>query len=223
MAKCAYFVSQSAIVPYETGALSCCDEGLYCCMILLASASAHAGFDHEWTLDQNGIWARKYQTGLEYAVIATEVAGSLWLGDNDELGHTLWQTVDSTIVSSVGAEILKLGFSRARPNQGNDPNRWFKGRCCDSFPSGEDTQKEVSSLPFIANYARDDPWFWSLELLPPIRRYCAIEEVKSIGSPMSLPVGIISPQAAYWQSTRTIPLSVQMLPRGFSIGYSKRF
>ena len=52
------------------------------------------GIDHEWSLDQNGIWARNYQTGLEYGVIALEVAGSLWLGNDDELGHTFWQTID---------------------------------------------------------------------------------------------------------------------------------
>lgn len=93
------------------------------------------GIDHELDLDQRGIWARKYQLGLEFGVIATEIGGSLWLGNDDELGHTLWQTIDSTAVSSIAAEALKFGFSRARPNQGNDPNQWFKGRCCDSFPA----------------------------------------------------------------------------------------
>jgi undecaprenyl-diphosphatase len=27
----------------------------------------------------------------------------------------------------------------------------------------------------------------------------------------------------YWSTTRTIPLSVQILPRGLSVGFSKRF
>src|SRR5579871_97628 len=69
-----------------------------------APVPALAGIDHELTLDQNGIWARKYQVGLEYGVIATEIAGALWLGNDDELGHTLWQTVDSSVISSVAAE-----------------------------------------------------------------------------------------------------------------------
>src|SRR6202000_3571582 len=102
-------------------------------------ASAGDGFlgiDHELTLDQRGIWARKYQVGLEFGVIATEIGGALWLGNDDELGHTLWQTVDATAISSLAAEALKLSFSRARPNQGNDPNQWLKGRWCDRFPSG---------------------------------------------------------------------------------------
>jgi PAP2 superfamily len=196
--------------------------GVYCCAIFLASASAHAGFDHEWALDVNGIWARKYQTGLEYAVIATEVAGSLWLGDNDEFGHTLWQTVDSTIVSSFAAETLKLGFSRARPDQGNNPHQWFKGRCCDSFPSGEVTLQASFVTPFIANYSRDNPWVWSLELLP---LYDSIARLKSQEHWQSDVIAgwVLGSAAGYWASTRTTPLSVQILPRGISIGYSMRF
>jgi len=149
--------------------------------LLTASLGARAsdgflGIDHEWRLDQRGIWARKYQTALEYGVIATEIGGSLWLGNDDELGHTLWQTLDSTAISSIAAEILKLSFSRARPDQGNDPNKWFKGRCCDSFPSGEVTLQASFVTPFIANYARDYPWVWSLELLP---AYDALARLKS--------------------------------------------
>jgi len=36
----------------------------------LASSQAYAGLDHEWSLDQSGIWARQYQTGLQDGVIA---------------------------------------------------------------------------------------------------------------------------------------------------------
>ena len=32
------------------------------------------GIDHELPLDQNGIWARSWQTGIEYGAIAVEVA-----------------------------------------------------------------------------------------------------------------------------------------------------
>jgi len=180
------------------------------------------GIDHELSLDQRGVWARKYQTGLEYGVLATEIAGALWLGNDDELGHTLWQAVDSTAVSSLVAEALKLSFSRARPDQGNDPNKWFKGRCCDSFPSGEVTLQASFVTPFIANYARDYPWIWSLELLP---AYDAIARLKSqehwqtdviAGWALGTAVG-------YWATTRNTPLSVQILPRGLSVGYYKRF
>jgi hypothetical protein len=200
---------------------------LWAAILLMTSLAAEAGdgflgIDHELTLDQRGIWGRHYQTGLEYAVVATEVAGSLWLGNDDEIGHTLWQTVDATVVSSVAAEALKLSLRRARPNQGDDPNRWFKGSCCDSFPSGEVTLQASFVTPFIANYAASNPWVWSLELLP---AYDAIARLKSQEHWQSdVIIGwLLGSAAGYWASTRTIPLSVQILPGGLSVGYHTRF
>jgi hypothetical protein len=195
--------------------------------VLLGSLPAQAdggflGIDHEIKLDQSGIWARKYQTGLEYGVVGIELAGSLWLGNDDEVGHTFWQSLDSSAIASVSAEVLKLSFSRARPNQGNDPNRWLRGRCCDSFPSGEVTLQASFVTPFIANYARSNPWVWSLEILP---AYDALARLKSqehwqtdviAGWALGTAVG-------YWASTWATPLSVQVLPRGLSVGYYRKF
>src|SRR5579862_8722013 len=90
------------------------------------------GIDHELSLDQHGIWARKYQTGLEYGVIAVEISGALWLGNDTELGHTMWQTLDSSIISGVAALAMKRAFGRARPSQGDNANAWFRGSCCES-------------------------------------------------------------------------------------------
>jgi hypothetical protein len=44
-------------------------------LFALGATPAHAGLDHELPLDQGGIGARNYQTGLEYGVVAVEVAG----------------------------------------------------------------------------------------------------------------------------------------------------
>jgi membrane-associated phospholipid phosphatase len=190
--------------------------------LLGASLCAHAGIDHIVPLDQSGIWARKYQTALEYGVIAVGVGGALWLGNDDELGHTMWQTVDSMVVSSVAAELLKVSFSRARPSQGNDPNKWFQGSCCESFPSGEVTLQASFVTPFIKNYAHDYPWVWALELLP---LYDSIARVKSqahwqtdVIAGWALGTGV-----GYWAATRNTPISVQILPRGLSVGLYKRF
>jgi undecaprenyl-diphosphatase len=180
------------------------------------------GIDRELDLDQHGIWARKYQVGLEFSVIAIEIGGSLALGNDDEFGHTLWQTLDATAVSSLAAEALKLGLSRARPNQGNDPNQWLKGRCCDSFPSGEVTLQASFVTPFIANYARDYPWVWSLELLP---AYDALARLKSQEHWQTDVIAgwVLGSAAGYWASTRSVPITVQILPRGLSVGFYKRF
>ncbi|HME37453.1 MAG TPA: phosphatase PAP2 family protein [Steroidobacteraceae bacterium] len=191
-------------------------------LLILASRYAHAGFDHELPLDQSGIWARSYQTGLETGVIALEVAGSLWFGNDNELGHTFWQTVDSSVISGVGAQVLKFGFSRARPDQGNDPNRWFQGGGHESFPSGEVTLQASFVTPFIANYAKQNPWIWTLELLPV---YDAVARMKSqahwqtdVIAGWALGTGV-----GYWSTTRAVPISVQILPGGLTVGFSKRF
>lgn len=194
-----------------------------CC---LGANAAHAGgflgIDHEWSRDERGIWSRNYQTGLEYGVIATEVLGALWLGNDDGLGHTFWQAIDSTTVSSLTAEALKLSFSRARPDQGNNPNRWFSGRCCDSFPSGEVTLQASFVTPFIVNYARENPWIWSLELLP---AYDAVARLKSQEHWQSDVIAgwAIGTAIGYLTTRLETPISVQILPRGLSVGYSKRF
>jgi membrane-associated phospholipid phosphatase len=191
-------------------------------LLLLASSRAFAGFDHELTLDQNGIWARKYQTGLENGVIVVEIAGSLWFGNDDRLGHTFWQTIDSSAISAVGATLMKYAFSRARPSQGDNPNAWFQGSGHQSFPSGEVTLQASFVTPFIANYARDNPWIWALEILP---AYDSIARLKSQAHWQTdvLAGWALGSAVGYWSTTRTTPISVQILPRGMSVGFSKRF
>ena len=180
------------------------------------------GIDSELPLDTGGIWAHKYQTGIENGVIAVELAGALWLGNDDKLGHTFWQDIDSTASSGLAAQLLKYGFSRARPYQGGNPNAWFKGSCCQSFPSGEVTLQAAFVTPLIVNYYKQDPWIWALEALPV---YDAIARLKSRAHWQTdvIAGGLLGTAFGYWATTRQMPLSVQVLPRGVSIGISKRF
>ncbi|HUI62930.1 MAG TPA: phosphatase PAP2 family protein [Steroidobacteraceae bacterium] len=189
---------------------------------VLACGNAWAGIDHEWTLDESGIWARRYQTGLEYGVIAVEIGGALWLGNDTEIGHTFWQTLDASTVSAVAAFALKRSFSRARPDQGDNPNAWFKGGCCESFPSGEVTLQASFVTPFIVDYAPQHPWVWALELLP---LYDSVARLKSQAHWQTdvLAGWALGSAAGYWAARRAIPLSVEVLPRGLTIGFYKRF
>jgi membrane-associated phospholipid phosphatase len=191
-------------------------------LLLLTPGFANAGFDHELPLDQNGIWGRQYQTGLQDAVIGLELAGSLWFGNDNELGHTFWQTIDSSAVSGIGATALKYAFSRARPSQGNNPNQWFKGSGHQSFPSGEVTLQASFVTPFIANYGRQEPWVWALEVLP---LYDSFARLKSQAHWQTDVIAgwALGTAVGYWSTTRATPLSVQLLPGGLSVGFSKRF
>ena len=180
------------------------------------------GIDHEWSFDQSGIWGREYQQGLALGVIAFEVGGAVWLGNDDKLGHSLWQSIDSTVVSGVSAQVLKLAFSRARPDQGNDPNLWFQGRCCESFPSGEVTLQASFVTPLIVNYHRDTAWIWALELMP---LYDGIARMKSQAHWQTdvLAGWALGSAVGYWAANLETPLSVRVLPHGVSVGISKRF
>jgi undecaprenyl-diphosphatase len=196
-------------------------------LLALSAVPAHAGgglfgLDHEWSLDQRGIWARPVQTGLEYGVIAVEAAGALWFGNDDELGHVFWQTIDSSAISGIAAEGLKLAFSRARPDQGDNPNKWFQGHGYESFPSGEVTLQASFVTPIIAHYAKDDPWIWSLEILP---LYDSIARMKSQAHWQSDVIAgwAIGTGLGYWTSTFKTPLTVQILPHGLTVGFSTRF
>jgi hypothetical protein len=202
-------------------------RALLCLILLWAAPCAWAGggplgIDHEIPFDQSGIWARQYQTGLETGVVVVELAGSLWFGNDDPLGHTFWQTVDASSISGIGAQLMKYAFSRARPSQGNNPNLWFRGSCCQSFPSGEVTLQASFVTPFIVNNMQHDPWIWSLEALPV---YDAIARMKSHAHWQSDVIAgwALGTGVGYWATTRATPLSVQILPHGVSVGFSKRF
>jgi hypothetical protein len=195
--------------------------------LAMFAACVHAGggplgIDHEWALDESGIWARNVQLGLEYAVIATELGGALWLGNDDELGHTFWQTLDASAISAVAAQALKYTFTRARPSSGLGPDKWFQGSCCHSFPSGEVALQASFVTPFIVNYARRNPWVWALEILP---AYDAVARMKSQAHWQTdvLAGWALGTAVGYWSTTRDTPIFVQILPGGFSVGFSKRF
>ncbi|MGB6604189.1 MAG: phosphatase PAP2 family protein [Steroidobacteraceae bacterium] len=194
--------------------------------LTLASQPAHAGgplgIDSELSYDQSGIWQRKYSLVLEYGVVVVEGAGALWLGDDSKLGNTFWQTIDASVISGAGAEVLKHAFSRARPDDGDNPNQWFQGSCCDSFPSGEVTLQASFVTPFIVNYQKQYPWIWALEILP---LYDGLARMKAQAHWQSdvLAGWALGSAVGYWSTTRKLPLSVEVLPRGISIGLSKRF
>ena len=76
--------------------------------------------------------------------------------------------------------------------------------------------------PFIINYAKDHPWVWALELLPV---YDSIARLKSQAHWQTdvIAGGILGTAIGYWATTRAVPLSVQVLPDGLSVGFNKRF
>ena len=157
---------------------------LLCCLFGLLNASpawaggGPFGIDHRIGYDNSGLWARSNQTALLDAMLAAEVAGGLWEGGEDRFGHTLWQSIDATVIGGVTSEALKYAFSRERPSTTSDPNQWLKGHGNQSFPSGEVTVVTSIVTPLILEYRHDSPAIYALEILPV---YDAIARMKVWG------------------------------------------
>lgn len=180
------------------------------------------GIDHVVTYDDSGIWARSYQQDLAVGTALVVVGGALWLGDDNELGDVFWRSLDATAMSAVTTTTMKFVFSRERPSQTSDPNKFFSGSGNQSFPSGEVAEISAAVTPFIVKYGPDHPWVYGLAALP---IYDAIARVKVHGHWQSdvLVGGAIGVGFGVYASKRDSPFIVGLLPRGFSVGFSKRF
>ena len=180
------------------------------------------GIDYELHRGDTGIFSRNVQVGLEYGAWAVEIGGALWLGNDDPLGHTFWQSADSSVLAGLSSEVLKYAFARARPIQGDGPNAWFRGHGNGSFPSGEVTLQASFVTPFIVDYSREHPWVWALELLPIYDGYARMKSQAHWQSDV-IAGWALGSAWGYWAAQRRIPLLVEILPDGVSVGFAKRF
>ena len=180
------------------------------------------GIDHRLNNDDSGIWKRSHQLDLEYGVVLTEIGGALWLGGEDRLGRTFWESLDATAFSAVAAQALKYSFSRARPSQTSSPNQWFQGSCCQSFPSGEVTLQASFVTPFILEYNQDHPWVWSLEALP---LYDAIARMKTQGHWQTdvLSSWALGTAFGIFAHNRDTPFFLSVMPHGIMVGWHTSF
>ena len=197
--------------------------------VLITPLPVAAGLDHKITFDESGIWNRDVQKGVEYGSIAIVLGGALWEGGEDQLGRTFWQAVDSTVVSSVAAQAGKYIFSRSRPTQTDDPNKWFQGSGHQSFPSGEVALVSSAVAPFVFEYGREYPAVRGLELFTV---YDMVARVKSQAHPdlagkLSrtdvLAGAALGTTVGYFANQRNQPFFLGLMPNGVQVGYRTKF
>jgi undecaprenyl-diphosphatase len=197
--------------------------GALCCAIAVpAHAGGPLGIDHRLEFDDSGIWNRHSQNALVASTWLVVVGGSLWEGDGSRLGHTFWQSFDSLTLTLVTTEVMKRTFSRSRPSQTDDPDRWFQGRGHNSFPSGEVASITTAITPFVLEYGSEHPAVWALELLP---LYDGVARMKVWGhwqTDVLASLAIGTALGAYAHS-RPTSISVGLLPHGVTIGWKTRF
>jgi undecaprenyl-diphosphatase len=186
------------------------------------AAEGPLGIDHRLPYDNSGIWQRRNQLVLQDGAVLLVFAGALWEGDDTRLGHALWQSVDSIALGAMTAEGMKYVFSRSRPAQTDDPNKWFQGRGHKSFPSGEVVAVTTAITPIVLEYASERPAVWALEVLP---LYDAVARVKVQAHWQSdvLASFVIGTAIGAYAHSRTSSISVEILPRGATVGWKKRF
>ena len=184
--------------------------------------SGFLGIDHRLAKSDTGIWSRPNQRLLEIGAAAFVVGEALWEGSDTRFGKTTWQALDAMTLSMVASTAAKDVFRRQRPATGNDPSAWFKTSQDKSFFSGEVAHISAIVTPYILEYGKESPMVWALAALPV---YDGVARMKSqahwqsdvlVGAAMGAAIG-------YYSHDRAIPLSVTLLPRAVTIGYSKKF
>lgn len=198
------------------------------CLCVLATPAAWAaggplGIDHRVNYDNSGIWQRNIQLDVVRGVLAAEIAGALWEGGESRIGKTFWQSIDASVIAGGSTFVLKRVFQRARPEQINDPDKFFQG-CCNylSFPSGEVSAITASITPFVLEYGHDNPWVYALEILP---AYDMVARVKTWGHWQTdvlagYAVGFL---AGWYAHQLKVPLVLSVMPHGIYVGLKMDF
>jgi hypothetical protein len=196
-------------------------------LCLAGATLAHAaggplGIDHRIGFDQSGIWSRHDQLLLQDLTLVTVVGGALWEGGQSRLGRTYWQALDSSVLAAATATVAKEVFTRARPGQIDDPNKWFQGKGHYSFPSGEVSFVSAAVAPFVFEYRADHPSVYALEVLP---LYDGIARMKSQAHWQTdvLAGFALGTAAGYYAHNRKSPFFLDILPGGFEVGLKNRW
>jgi membrane-associated phospholipid phosphatase len=192
------------------------------CAGLAQAGGGPLGIDHKLSFDDSGIWKRSNQSALLGVMVIGDLGAALWEGGETRIGKTMWQSVDSMLLSTIGADAGKFVFTRARPTQTDDPNKWFQGHGHYSFPSGEVSTISGIVTPFVLEYHGDHPWVWALEALP---AYDAVARMKVHAHWQTdvLAGWAVGTAAGYYAHSRESPWTLGVLPHGVSVGFHKQW
>ena len=144
--------------------------------------------DHEVAYDASGMWNPNVYRSIVGALTIAEIGGAVWDGSETRLGKTMWQGIDSQIISLAGATAGKYIFTRARPNEGNNPCLWFQGGSNYSFPSGEAAFAAGLVTPYVLEYGPDQPAMYAL-LCCRCTSASDASRTRTTGRPTSWPAG----------------------------------
>lgn len=178
--------------------------------------------DHEVSYSASGVWNPDVYRNLVGALTIAQVGGAIWEGSEDRIGKTMWQGIDSEIISDVAAQAGKYVFTRARPTSGNNPCLWFQGDHNYSFPSGEAAVAAGLVTPYVLEYGADYPLTYALLLVP---LYVGAGRVKNQAHWQTDVIAgwAVGGLSGWYAHSRDVPIMIEILPHGFAIGLRAQF
>jgi membrane-associated phospholipid phosphatase len=198
---------------------------LLAALLSVAAAAQNCGWshiDHEVSYDASGAWNPNVYRGIRDALTVAQIGGAIWEGSESRFGKTMWQGIDSEIISHVTAAVGKRTFTRVRPRTENNPCLWFQGNHNYSFPSGEAAVAAGLVAPYIIEYGSEYPATYALLLLP---LYVGAGRIKNQAHWQTDVIGgwAVGGLSGWYAHSRDTPILIQLLPHGVSIGLKVKF
>lgn len=178
--------------------------------------------DHRVSYDASGIWNPNVYRGVLGMLTLAGLGGAVWEGSETRFGKTMWQGVDSEIVAGVTATAGKYIFTRVRPIDADNPCLWFQGGSNYSFPSGEAAVSAALVAPYVLEYGGDYPAAYALLLLP---LYVGMGRIKNQAhwQTDALAGWAVGGLSGWYAHSRDVPITIELLPHGFAVGYRREF
>jgi len=180
------------------------------------------GIDRMWARGEQGLFERNVQWTVFQGLIALSWAGALVEGTESRLGQTWWRSAEAGATALLGAHATKRAFTRARPSQGGDPDRWLLGGSYQSFPSGEVSLATAVVLPFVVEYAGEQPAAWALLAIP---AYVSAARIRSQAHWPTDVLGawLVGAGSAWLATRRDSPLVLNVTGDGAFVGLRYRW
>lgn len=178
--------------------------------------------DHRVSYDASGIWNPNVYRGIVGALTVAEVGGAVWEGSETRFGKTMWQGIDSELISAAAATVGKYAFTRVRPTTENNPCLWFQGGSNYSFPSGEASVAAGLVTPYILEYGSEYPATYLLALIP---IYVGAGRIKNQAHWQTdvLAGWAVGGLSGWYAHSRDVPILIELLPHGVAVGWHKQF
>jgi undecaprenyl-diphosphatase len=172
--------------------------------------------------DESGPWNPHVYRGIVDTLSIAQIGGAVWEGAESRFGRTMWQGIDSQLISVTTTTIASRVFTRVRPAVENNPCLWFHGGSNYSFPSSEAGFSASLVTPYILEYGHDHPATYALALLP---LYVGTARVKNQAHWQTdvLAGWAIGGLSGWYSHSRDTPILIELLPHGVAVGLHAHF